>query len=69
MEVLLEVLRSRAGHMVSDEDVCEMVQKVFDMRSYHSEKSRSNMMVRYTENVLVQMLIPVFSSLTSRATH
>ncbi|ETO32676.1 hypothetical protein RFI_04440, partial [Reticulomyxa filosa] len=62
MEVLLEILRCPAGYMLSDDDVCGIIQHVFEMRLYHAS-NHSVLMVRYIENALIQMIILIFSEL------
>lgn len=63
MEVFLETMRCPAGYLLSDANVCLCVQKCFELRKYHSISSVSTLMVRYTENVLIQMMMLVFGKL------
>ncbi len=64
-EILLELLRSSAGTLLTDDRVCLCVQKCFEMRSYHGAYHGTNdcLMVRYTENVVIQMVLLIFSKM------
>ena len=64
-EILLELVRSSAGTLLTDDRVCLCVQKCFEMRSYHGAYHGTNdcLMVRYTENVVIQMVLLIFSKM------
>jgi len=64
-EILLELLRSSAGTLLTDDRVCLCVQKCFEMRSYHGAYHGTNdcLMVRYTENVVIQMVLLIFTKM------
>lgn len=64
-EILLELLRCSAGTLLSDDRVCLCVQKCFEMRSFHGAYHGTNdcLMVRYTENVIIQMVLLIFTKM------
>ena len=65
MEILLELLRSSSGYLLTNDNVCLCVQKCFEMRRYHKNYNKTNncLMVRYTENVLIQMILLIFNKI------
>ena len=61
MQVLCELIRSQAGlSVLSDDDVCEIVQLCFRIRA--TEKA-SYLLVKYSENTLIHMVMLMFSIL------
>ena len=60
LEVLLECMRCSAGDQLSNEDICGMITECFNVRC---RKGVSKLLMKYAENVLVQMVLVVFSRL------
>eukprot|EP01084_Bolivina_argentea_P312626 541251_1 len=65
MEILLELLRCSAGILITNDNVCLLVQKLFDIRQFHRQYNNTNncLMVRYTENTLIQIILLIFNKI------
>jgi len=60
MEVLCETIRSEAGYVLSDDDICAIVEQCFNIR----ERPGSTVLLRkYAENSLILMMSLIFSKL------
>ena len=65
MEIILELLRNSCGYLLTNDNVCLCVQKCFEIRLYHRNYNKTNncLMVRYTENVLIQLILLIFNKI------
>lgn len=61
LEVLLECLRCDAGDLLTNEAVCSMITECFSVRS---RSGVSKLLRKYAENMLMQMVLVIFSRLT-----
>lgn len=60
LEVLLECLRCDAGELLTDDAVCSMVIECFNVRS---RAEISHLLLKYSENILMEMVLVLFSRL------
>jgi len=60
LEVLLECLRCDAGELLTDDAVCSMVTECFSVRS---RAEISHLLLKYSENILMEMVLVLFSRL------
>ena len=65
MEIILELLRNSSGYLLTNDNVCLCVQKCFEIRLFHRNfnGTANCLMVRYTENVLIQLILLIFNKI------